>query len=237
MTCTHLHVIVKLKAASCGESKSDSLMYLMTGKGRRCLIIWKVLLEWNIMIENGSISHQRKVRCTVFWLCVWYLWIYYLDLWILNILDSQSSVLTIFWLHTWITHNLQKVELERAKLWPVLECPWMSNRWLNLACMEKNALFLHWWDILLPLLIRMFLHLKKVQQYSSQKPFTDNNPCTVCKKNSTQSGRRTAVLCLISPHQKMAHLLSWRSFWNMPNLSQRTLIGYLHNRMTSSGVR
>lgn len=38
--------------------------------------------------------------------------------------------------------------------------------------------------------------------------FTDNNPCTVCKTNSTQSGRRTAVLCLISPHQKMALLLS-----------------------------
>lgn len=67
--------------------------------------------------------------------------------------------------------------------------------------------------------------------------FTDNNPCTVCNKNSTQSGRRTAVLCLISPHQKMALLLSWRSFWSMPNSSQRTLIGYSHNLMTSSGVR
>lgn len=67
--------------------------------------------------------------------------------------------------------------------------------------------------------------------------FTDNNHCTVCKKISTQSGRRTAVLCLISPHQKMALLLSWRSFWSMPNSSQRTLIGYSHNLTTNSGVR
>lgn len=57
------------------------------------------------------------------------------------------------------------------------------------------------------------------------------------KTISTQSGRRTAVLCLISPHQKMALLLSWRSFWSMPNSSQRTLIGYSRNLTTNSGVR
>lgn len=54
---------------------------------------------------------------------------------------------------------------------------------------------------------------------------------------STRSGRRSAVLCLTSHRQKMALLLRWRSFWNMPNSSQRTLSGCSHCPMTSSGVR
>lgn len=54
---------------------------------------------------------------------------------------------------------------------------------------------------------------------------------------STQPGRRSAVLCLTNPHQKTALLLRWRSFWNMPNSSQRTWSGCSHCPMTSSGVR
>lgn len=54
---------------------------------------------------------------------------------------------------------------------------------------------------------------------------------------STRSGRRSAVLCLTSPRQKTALPLRWRSFWNMPNSSQRTWSGCSHCPMTSSGVR
>lgn len=54
---------------------------------------------------------------------------------------------------------------------------------------------------------------------------------------STQTGRRSAAFCLTSPHQKMALLLQWRSFWNIPNSSQRTWSGCSHCLMTSSGVR
>ncbi len=54
---------------------------------------------------------------------------------------------------------------------------------------------------------------------------------------STRPGRRSAALCLTSHCLKTALRLRWRSFWNMPNSSQRTWSGCSHCRMTSSGVR
>lgn len=39
---------------------------------------------------------------------------------------------------------------------------------------------------------------------------------------STRTGRRSAALCLTRPPRRPALLLRWRSFWNMPNLLQRT---------------
>lgn len=54
---------------------------------------------------------------------------------------------------------------------------------------------------------------------------------------SIHTGRRSAAFCPTRPRQKMALLLRWRSFWNVPNLSQKTWNGCCHCHTTSSGVR
>lgn len=73
-------------------------------------------------------------------------------------------------------------------------------------------------------------HLSQVKLYQKE------NMCLLFHI-STRQGRRTVFLCLTNPLQKTALPLRWRSFWNMPNSSQRTWSGCWHCPMTSSGVR
>lgn len=54
------------------------------------------ICKWLYFTAKESALYSFLTMCL-------YLWIYYKDPWILNIPDHQSSVLIIFWAHTWIT--------------------------------------------------------------------------------------------------------------------------------------
>lgn len=129
----------------------------------------KVLLEWKTDCEWLYFTLKENVLYSFLIMC-------FVSLNLLQFVDfkySWSSVINLDPIlgshvnHTWFTES----RIGEGKLWPVLESHWMSNRWLNLARTEKNTLYLHWWDIVLPVLIRSFLHWIKITPVLLTKAF------------------------------------------------------------------
>lgn len=93
-------------------------------------------------------------------------------------------------------------KLERERLWPVHECHWMSNRWLSLARWEKSAYCLHWWVIVSPHFIQIYIQTAVCGALGITWLFIRNKPCAICSTSAPDKEGGTLFCALQAPTRR-----------------------------------